>query len=70
MKLSTLILIGVIYLILTDWGGEQKIFLDAFKNDKFSDYFKILVLVSSIFIFFSSANQYAVSPSIQGGFSV
>ncbi len=54
MKLSTLILIGVIYLILTDWGGEQKIFLDSFKNDKFSDYFKILILVSSIFIFFSS----------------
>ena len=54
MKLSILILLGVIYLILTDWGGEQKIFLDSFKNDKFSDYFKILILVSSIFIFFSS----------------
>ena len=54
MKLSTLILIGVIYLILTDWGEEQKIFLDSFKNDKFSDYFKILILVSSIFIFFAS----------------
>ena len=54
MKLSTLILIGVIYLILTDWGGDQKIFLDSFKNDKFSDYFKILILLSSIFIFFSS----------------
>ena len=54
MKLSTLILIGVICLILNDWGGDQKIFLDSFKNDKFSDYFKILILVSSIFIFFSS----------------
>ncbi len=54
MKLSILILLGVIYLILTDWGGEQKIFLESFKNDKFSDYFKILILVSSIFIFFSS----------------
>ena len=53
-KLSILILLGVIYLILTDWGGEQKIFLESFKNDKFSDYFKILILVSSIFIFFSS----------------
>ena len=54
MKISILILLGVIYLILTDWGGEQKIFLDSFKNDKFSDYFKLLILVSSIFIFFSS----------------
>ena len=52
MKLSTLILIGVICLILNDWGGDPKIFLDSFKNDKFSDYFKILILVSSIFIFF------------------
>jgi len=54
MKLSILILLGVIYLILTDWGEEQKIFLDSFKNDKFSDYFKILILVSSIFIFISA----------------
>ena len=43
MKLSILILLGVIYLILIDWGGEQKIFLDSFINDKFSDYFKILI---------------------------
>ena len=55
MKLSVLILFGVIYLILTDWGGEPKIFLDSFKNDKFSDYFKVLILISSIFIFFSSS---------------
>ena len=54
MKLSILILLGVIYLILIDWGGEQKIFLESFKNDKFSDYFKVLILLSSIFIFFSS----------------
>ena len=57
MKMSILILLVVIYLILTDWGGDQKIFLDSFKNDKFSDYFKILILASSIFIFFSS-NQF------------
>ena len=54
MKLSILILLTIIYVILKDWGGEQKIFLDSFKNDKFSDYFKILILISSIFIFFSS----------------
>ena len=57
MKLSILILLGVIYLILIDWGGEQKIFLNSFIKDKFSDYFKILILISSIFIFFSS-NQF------------
>ena len=58
MKLSILILLIVIYLILTDWGGEQKIFLDSFKNDKFSDYFKILILISSIFIFFCIRSIY------------
>ncbi len=57
IKLSILILFVTIYLILTDWGGEQKIFLDSFKNDKFSDYFKILILISSIFVFISS-NQF------------
>ena len=54
MKLSILVLLGVIYLILTDWGGEQKIFLDSFKNDKFSDYFKILIF-SKIRLFIISA---------------
>ena len=54
MKLSIIILLGVIYLILTDWGGQEKLFLESFKNDKFSDYFKVLILISSIFIFFSS----------------
>ena len=54
IKLSIFILFGLIYLILMDWGGEQKIFLDSFKNDKFSDYFKILILISSVFIFFAS----------------
>ena len=54
MKLSIIILLGIIYLILTDWGGQEKLFLESFKNDKFSDYFKVLILISSIFIFFSS----------------
>ena len=58
MKLSIMILLGVIYLILIDWGGEQKIFLDSFIKDKFSDYFKILILISSIFIFFCIQSIY------------
>ena len=57
LRLSILVLISVIYLILKDWGGETQIFLDSFKNDKFSDYFKILILISSIFVFISS-NQF------------
>lgn len=57
LRLSILILISVIYLILKDWGGEAQIFLDSFKNDKFSDYFKVLILISSIFVFISS-NQF------------
>ena len=38
-------------------GREAQIFLDSFKNDKFSDYFKVLILISSIFVFISS-NQF------------
>ena len=57
MKLSIIILLVTIYIILTDWGGEQKVFLDTFKNDKFSDYFKVLILISSIIVFVSS-NQF------------
>ena len=57
LRLSILILISVIYLILKDWGGEAQIFLDSFKNDKFSDYFKVLILISSIFVLISS-NQF------------
>ena len=57
MRLSILILLGTAYLILKDWGGDQKIFLESFVSDKFSDYFKILILLSSIFIFISS-NQF------------
>ena len=57
LRLSILVLISVIYLILKDWGGEAQIFLDSFKNDKFSDYFKVLILISSIFVLISS-NQF------------
>ena len=57
MRLSILILLGTAYLILKDWGGDQKIFLESFVSDKFSDYFKILILLSSFFIFISS-NQF------------
>ena len=57
LRLSILVLISIIYLILKDWGGEAQIFLDSFKNDKFSDYFKVLILISSIFVFISS-NQF------------
>ena len=57
LRLSILFLISVIYLILKDWGGEAQIFLDSFKNDKFSDYFKVLILISSIFVLISS-NQF------------
>ena len=57
LRLSILVLISLIYLILKDWGGEAQIFLDSFKNDKFSDYFKVLILISSIFVFISS-NQF------------
>ena len=57
LRLSILVLISLIYLILKDWGRGSTNFSDSFKNDKFSDYFKVLILISSIFVFISS-NQF------------
>tara|TARA_A100000164_G_C21919159_1_gene779782 strand:+ start:865 stop:2274 length:1410 start_codon:yes stop_codon:yes gene_type:complete len=57
LKLSTLVLLGVIYSIISNWGSGPEIFLKSFISDKFSDYFKILILISSLFIF-SSSDQF------------
>ena len=35
MKLSIIILLGVIYLILTDWGGQEKLFQNPLKMINF-----------------------------------
>ena len=49
-NLTSLILILTIAIILNNSNSEEKIFLDSFIRDGFSNYFKILILISSLFI--------------------
>ena len=43
-NLTSLIIIATITIILTNPNNEEKIFLDSFTRDAFSNYFKILIL--------------------------
>ncbi len=53
-NLSLLIIIVTISIILTSPSNQEKIFLDSFIRDAFSNYFKILILLSSLFVLNSS----------------
>ncbi len=53
---SSLIIIVTITIILTGPNNEEKIFLDSFTRDAFSNYFKILILLSTLFVLNSSKN--------------
>ena len=55
-NLTLLILILTIAIILNNPNNEEKIFLDSFIRDSFSNYFKILILISSLFVLNSSKN--------------
>ncbi len=55
-NLTSLILILTIAIILNNPSHEEKIFLDTFTRDSFSNYFKILILISSLFVLNSSKN--------------
>ena len=55
-NLSSLIIIVTISIILTSPNNIEKIFLDSFVRDSFSNYFKVLILVSSLFVLNSSKN--------------
>ena len=55
-NLTSLIIIVTISIILTSPSNEEKIFLDSFVRDAFSNYFKILILLSSLFVLNSSKN--------------
>ena len=55
-NLTSLILISTIAIILNNPNNEEKIFLDSFIRDSFSNYFKILILISSLFVLNSSKN--------------
>ncbi len=53
-NLSSIILLISIALILNSSNDEEKIFLNSFVRDSFSNFFKILILISSLFVLNSS----------------
>ena len=53
-NLTSIIIIATIVIILGNPNDEVKIFLDSFTRDAFSNYFKILILLSSFFVLNSS----------------
>ena len=55
-NLSSLILITTIIIIFNSGNTTEKIFLDSFVRDEFSNFFKILILIASIFVLNSSKN--------------
>ena len=55
-NLTSLIIIFTIAIILSGPNDEKKIFLESFTRDAFSNYFKILILMSSLFVLNSSKN--------------
>ncbi len=55
-NLTSLIIIFTISIILTNSNNEERIFLDSFIRDPFSNYFKILILLSTLFVLNSSKN--------------
>ncbi len=55
-NLTSLIIIFTIAIILSGPNDEKKIFLESFTRDAFSNYFKILILISSLFVLNSSKN--------------
>ena len=55
-NLSSLIIVITIAIIFNNTSDTEKIFLDSFVRDKFSNFFKILILISSLFVLNSSKN--------------
>ena len=55
-NLTSLIIILTIVIIVNSSNDEEKIFLDSFTRDSFSNFFKILILTSSLFVLNSSKN--------------
>ena len=55
-NLSSIIIIIIIAIIYNRPNVEEKIFLDSFTRDAFSNFFKILILISSLFVLNTSKN--------------
>ena len=55
-NLSSIIIVITLAIIFNSADNTEKIFLDSFVRDKFSNFFKILILISSLFVLNSSKN--------------
>jgi NADH-quinone oxidoreductase subunit N len=55
-NLSSIIIIITIAIIFNRPNIEEKIFLESFTRDKFSNFFKILILISSLFVLNTAKN--------------
>ena len=53
-NLTSLIIIVTIAIIFNNTNSTEKIFLDSFVRDEFSNFFKVLILISSLFVLNSS----------------
>ena len=55
-NLTSIIILITITLILNSSSNSEKIFLESFERDAFSNFFKILILISSLFVLNTSKN--------------
>ena len=62
-NLSSLIIVITIAIIFSRPNIEEKIFLDSFKRDTFSNFFKILILASSLFVL-NTSKQYIIDKNL------
>ena len=53
-NLSSIIILATIAIIFNNSNSSEKIFLDSFSRDAYSNFFKILILISSLFVLNSS----------------
>ncbi len=53
-NLTTIIILVTIVILFNSSNNTEKIFLDSFSRDSFSNFFKILILISSVFVLNSS----------------
>ena len=53
-NLSSIIILVTIAIIFNNSNNSEKIFLDSFSRDAYSNFFKILILISSLFVLNSS----------------
>ena len=53
-NLSSIIILATITIIFNNSNSSEKIFLDSFSRDAYSNFFKILILISSLFVLNSS----------------